>query len=293
MRTESSPFGRMFEQFTSVAFTAHPYGMPTVGYMSDLKRFTREDAAEFYAKHYVPANMTIAVVGDIDRKKALPMLRKYFGRLPKGDKPSRPRTIEPPQIAEKTIVMPDASQPLYAEGYHRPAVTHTDNAVYNAISDILSSGRTSRLYRNLVRDRKIAAFAGAFNGLPGDKYPTLMLFFAVPTPDGSNEQLQEAIRAEIERLKSEPVSEQELAMVKTRAKAGLIRGLRSNGGIAAQLATAHVRFGDWREIFGQVDKIEAVTAEDIMRVANETFVSNNRTVGMIVNEDDLEKDGGS
>jgi len=285
MRTESSPIGRLIEQFISVAYIAHPYGMPTVGYMSDLKRFTREDANAFYTKHYVPANITVAVVGDIDSKKALPMLRKYFGRLPKRDKPAPLRTIEPPQPAEKTVVMPDASQPLYAEAYHRPAATHRDNAVFNAISDVLSSGRTSRLYRSLVRDKKIAAFAGAFNGLPGDKYPTLMLFFAVPTPDSSNEDIQAAIREEIKRLKTDPVSEDELKMVKTQAKAGLIRGLQSNGGIASQLATAHAQFGDWREIFSQVDKIEAVTAEDILRVANETFVKTNRTVGMIVTDD--------
>ena len=285
MSTESRPFGRLFELFTSVAYIAHPYGMPNIGYMSDLQRFTREDAEAFYKTHYVPSNITVAIVGDVNTKKALPMLRKYFGRLPRGDKPAALRTIEPKQIAEKTIVMPDASQPIYAEAYHRPAATHPDDAVYNAISDVLSSGRTSRLHRGLVRDKKIAAFAGAFNGLPGDKYPTLMLFFAVPTPDSSNEQVREAIRDEIVRLKNEPVSDEELKMVKTQAKAGLIRGLRSNGGIAAQLAAAHVQYGDWREIFNQVTKIEAVTAEDIMRVANETFVSTNRTVGMIVTDD--------
>jgi len=285
MRVESSPIGRMFEQFISVAYIAHPYGMPIVGYMSDLQRFTRKDAEAFYAKHYVPANMTVTIVGDVNRKKALPMLRKYFGRLPKGDKPAPIRTIEPPQQAQKTVVMPDASQPVYGEAYHRPEATHPDDAIYNAISDILSSGRTSRLYRSLVRDKQIAAGAAAMNGLPGDKYPTLMLFFALPTPDSSNEAVRDAIRVEIERLKTEPVSDGELAKVKTQAKASLVRGLRSNSGIAGQLATAHVLYGDWREIFNQVAKIEAVTAEDILRVANETFVAGNRTVGMIVNEE--------
>ena len=284
MSTESSPFGRLFEMFTSVAYIAHGYGMPNIGYMSDLQRFTRDDAKAFYAKHYVPANITVTIVGDVNTKKALPMLRKYFGRLPAGEKPAPPRTIEPRQIAEKTIVMPDAAQPVYAEAYHRPAATHPDNAIYDAISDVLSSGRTSRLHRSLVRDKQIAAGAAAFNGFPGDKYPTLMLFFALPTPGSSNEQIKAALREEIERLKTEPVSAEELKMVKTKAKAGLIRSLRSNGGIAAQLATAHVQYGDWREIFNQVTKIEAVTAEDIMRVANETFVKTNRTVGMIVND---------
>ena len=160
------------------------------------------------------------------------------------------------------------------------------DAIYDAIADILSAGRTSRLYRSMVVENKIAAQAAAFNGLPGDKYPTLMLFFAIPTPDHDVMELQAGIREEIERLKNEPVSDEELQMVKTNAKAGLIRSLQSNGGIAQQLATAHMQYGDWREIFRSVDKIDAVTKEDIMRVAKETFVPKNRTVGMIVNEDE-------
>jgi predicted Zn-dependent peptidase len=111
-----------------------------------------------------------------------------------------------------------------------------------------------------------------------------MIFFGIPTPDHTNEEIQEAIRAEIERLKTEPVSDEELEKVKTRAKANLIRGLQSNGGIARQLATYQVQFGDWRELFRSVEKIDKVAQEDILRVARETFVANNRTVAMIVND---------
>ncbi len=151
---------------------------------------------------------------------------------------------------------------------------------------MLSTGRTSRLYRSLVRDKKIAAQSAAFNGFPGDKYPNLMIFFGIPTPDHTNEEIRDAIRAEIERLKTEPVTDEELKMVKTRAKANLIRGLQSNAGIARQLATYQVQYGDWRELFRSVEKIDKVTKEDILRVARESFVPRNRTVAMIVNEKD-------
>jgi predicted Zn-dependent peptidase len=230
--------------------------------------------------------MTVAVVGDVRADETMPMLERYFGRLPVRPAPPPLRTQEPEQIAEKVITLPDPSQPIYMEGYHRPSVHHADDAVYDAIADVLSTGRTSRLHRSLVRDKKIAAFAGAFNGYPGTKYPHLMLFFAVTTPGHSNAEIQRAIRAEIERLKSEPVGEEELRMVQTRAKAGLIRGLSSNGGIARQLAMYQAQLGDWRELFRSVERIEKVTPEDIMRVAQATFVLTNRTVAMIVNEEE-------
>ena len=281
LRTDSQPIGRMIEQVLAAAYTAHPYGQPTVGYMSDLLSITREDAEAFHRKYYVPSNITISIVGDIDAKKSLPMLRKYFGRIPAGEAPEPLRTVEPKQIAERTIVLRDPSQPVYAEAYHRPAAGHPDDAVYDALSDILSTGRTSRLYRRLVRDEQIAAFAGAFNGFPGTKYPSLMLFFGIATPQGSNEAIQAAVRDEIEKLKNEPVGDDELAAVKTRAKANLIRGLANNGGIAGQLATTHAQLGDWKEIFRQVERIEKVTTDDIMRVAQETFTPSNRTVATI------------
>ncbi len=284
LRTESQPIGRLIEQMLGVAFIAHPYHHPTIGYRSDLLAFSREDAETFYRKYYVPSNMVVAVVGDVNAKAILPMLRGYFSRLPAG-KPVEPlRTVEPEQIAEKTIVLHDPSQPIYVEGYHRPAAGDPDDAVYNAMADILSSGRTSRLYRRLVSDDKIAAFAGAFNGFPGDKYPNLMLFFAVPTPGHGDDDVQAAIRDEIERLKTEPVSDEELGRVKTAAKANLIRGLDSDSGIARQLATYQARFGDWKELFREVDRIEKVSKDDIMRVANKTLVPTNRTVAMIVTE---------
>ncbi len=285
LRTDSQPIGRFIEQLLATAYVAHPYKQPVVGYMSDLLSFSREDADQFRRTYYVPSNMTIAIVGDVKAAEVLPIVEKYFGRLPAGTPPPTLRTEEPVQIAEKSVVLPDKSQPIYAEAYHRPAGTDKDNAVYAAISDVLSNGRTARLYRSLVRDKKIAAQAGAFSGFPGEKYPSLMLFFAVPTPGHTNEEVQKAIREEIDKLQTEPITDDELKMVKTRAKADLIRGLQQNSGIAGQLATYKALYGDWRELFRAVDRIDKVTKEDIMRVAKAAFVPTNRTVGMIENVD--------
>jgi predicted Zn-dependent peptidase len=283
MRTESSPFGRVIEEFLAAAFIAHPYGFPTVGWPSDLKSFSATDAANFFHKYYVPSNMVIAVVGDVKTAEVLPILEKYFGRLPKAPAPEPLRTIEPPQRSERTVVLHEKSQPIYLEGYHRPAATDPDDPVYDVIEMLLSSGRTSRLYRSLVRDKKIAAQAQGFNGFPGTKYPSLFTFLAITTPGHTPADVTAAIAQELDRLKNEDVSPEELASVKTRVKAGLLRRLDNNAGLALQLAETQTVFGDWRELFRSVDKVDKVTAADIRRVANATFTINNRTIAYVDN----------
>jgi predicted Zn-dependent peptidase len=281
---ESQPIGRLIEEFCAVAFTAHPYKQPVIGYMSDLMAFSREDAERFHKTYYVPGAIVIAIVGDVKAGAIIPVLERYFGRLPAAALPPLLRTVEPNQMGEREIRMPDKSQPIYVEGYHKPAATDPDEAVYEAISDLLTSDRTARLYRRLVRDKKIAAQTGAMPGFPGTKYPNLMIFYAVPTPGHSNEEVRAALREEIERLQTELVSDDDLKMVKTRAKAGLIRSLANNTGIAGALAQSQTIHGDWRELFRSVEKIDRVTKADIQRIAKKTFVPTNRSTAMIVTE---------
>jgi len=281
LRTDSSPTGRLIEQFTAEAFEAHPYHRPTVGWMSDLNSFSATDAKAFFEKYYVPANMVVAVAGDVKAARDMPILEKYFGRLPKRPQPDESTTTEPPQNSERRVVLKERTQPLYLEGYHRPDYRTKDDAVYDAITDLMSEGRTSRLYRALVRDKKIASFSAGFSGLPGIKYPHLFAFYAFPLPGHTTKEVADAIHAEIERLKKEDISDDELKMIKTRTKANLIRSLADNEGLATDLATNQTRYGDWRELFRSVDRIDHVTKADIRRVANETFLDTNRTVGII------------
>jgi len=278
---ESNPFGRLLEQFLAAAYVAHPYGQPVVGWPSDLESFSETDAENFYRTYYVPANMVVTVVGDVKASEILPLLEKYFGRLPAGPKPEPLRTVEPPQTSERTVILREASQPVFIEGYHKPGARDKDNAVYEALQDLMSNGRTSRLYRSLVRDKKIAANSGGFNGFPGDKYPNMYVFFAISTPGHTPDETRDAIHADIERVKKEDISDEELRMIRTRAKADLLRRLGDNQGLALQMGTAQSLYGDWRELFREVDKIEKVSKADIRRVANATFVDSNRTIGMI------------
>ncbi|MBN2315126.1 MAG: insulinase family protein [Sedimentisphaerales bacterium] len=281
LSVESQPVGRLLEEFMAVAYKAHPYGDSIVGHMSDIATLTRAEAETFFEKYYSPSNLTIAIVGDVDPDRIEVLATQYFGQIPSRPKPEEVETVEPPQLGERRVVLDDPSQPFVLIGYHKPDIHHPDDAVFDAITDIVGMGRTSRLYKSLVKEKKIAMYASGFQGMPGVKYPNLFLFYAVPARGHTNEECEEAINVEIERLKSELVTPEELAKAKTRARASLIRELDSNSGLAAQLTFYEVVTGDWRNLFKQLDKIEKVTPEDIQRVAGEYFTTKNRSVGII------------
>jgi len=272
--------GRLLEEFLAVAYKAHPYGDNIVGHMSDITTLTRAEAQDFFEKYYAPSNLTIAIVGDVDPDQIRELAEKYFGRIPSGPKPDPVETAEPPQLGERRVVVEDPAQPFVLIGYHKPDIHHPDDAVFDALTDIVGMGRTSRLYKSLVKEKQIAVYSSGFQGMPGNKYPSLFLFYAVPAREHTNEESEEAIDAEIEKLKTELVTPKELAKAKTRARANLVRQLASNSGLASQLTFYHVLTGDWRNLFKQLDKIDKVTAEDIQRVAKEFFTTKNRTVGV-------------
>jgi predicted Zn-dependent peptidase len=281
LTTESQPVGRLLEEFLAIAYKAHPYGEPIVGHMSDLETLTRSEAEMFFKKYYLPSNLTVAIVGDVNPQEIQELAEKYFSQIPSGPKPDPVETVEPPQLGQRRVVVQDPAQPFVLIGYHKPNINHSDNAVFDAITEIAGTGRTSRLYKSLVKEKKVAVAASGFPGMPGNKYPGLFLFYAVPAREHTNQECEEAIYAEIEKLKTELVLPEELAKAKTRSRASLIRQLDSNSGLASQLTFYDVVTGDWRNLFKQLDDIDKVTAEDIQRVANQYFITKNQTVGII------------
>jgi predicted Zn-dependent peptidase len=168
------------------------------------------------------------------------------------------------------------------EGYHRPALNHPDNAIYDLMASLLSDGRTSRLYKSLVEQQQIALGVDGSNGFPGDKYPNLMLFYGLTAPGHTVDEVAQALRREIERLKVEPITPAELDRVTTQARAGVLRSLDSNEGMARLLAEYEVKTGSWRNLFKEVESLSTLTAADIQRVAKATFTPENRTVGRLL-----------
>lgn len=277
--SENSPYWRLYEEFQAIAYKAHPYGEPVIGHMSDIRTLTRPEAEAFFKKYYAPSNLTIAIVGDVDPQQIRRLAERYFGYVASGGKPEPVETVEPPQRGERRVIVEDPSQPCLMIGYHRSAFGHPDSAIFDTITEIVGVGRTSRLYKSLIKEKKIAVSVSAWRG--GNKYPDLFVIFVVPAKGHTNHECEEAVNVEIERLKTELVSPEELDKAKTRSRARLIRQLASNRGLAARLAFYEVVAGDWRNLFEQLDKIEQVTAEDIRRVSKEYFTRKNRTVGVI------------
>ncbi|MDD3148415.1 MAG: pitrilysin family protein, partial [Candidatus Riflebacteria bacterium] len=278
MTTENRPVGKLIEEFISTAFKAHPYGTPLIGHMSDIQNYSREAAKAFFDSYYSPGNLVIAMVGDVDPKEAIAMARKYWGRIPARPLPSRVATTEPEQNGERRVSIEDRAQPALLIGWHVPEATHDDTPALEAFADVLGQGRTSRLFKRMIRDMKIAVSASAFTGWPGNKYPSLAAVFVFPAQGKTNSECEKIVYEEIEKLQNELLSNEDLDKVKARAMTAFISSLRNNLGMAEKLANYQQIWGSWRAVFKELDRINALTPQDVQRVARKYFVASNRTV---------------
>ena len=209
----------------------------------------------FHKKYYVGSNIVVAVVGDVKASEALPMLEKYFSKVPGGPKPEEMTTVEPKQFAEKTVVIREQTQPFYIEGYHRPELSRSGRrGLRRHQRHHVEWARFAALSQPGARPADCRRGRRASAPIPGDKYPSLFAFYAVPLPGHTPAEMRDAIHKEIDKLKTTDVTDEELAMYKTRTRADLLRGLADNQGLANALAEYQTRYGDWRELFLQLDR---------------------------------------
>lgn len=281
---ETRPMGRLIEDFLAAAFKAHPYHHSVVGHMSDLQNITRRDVEEYFRKYYGPSNLTVGIVGDVQPDEVFQMAESYFGRIPSGPKPEPVRTQEPEQWGERHVTVEAKSQPIVIVGYHSPSARHKDHAPLEAMANILGQGRSSRIYQVLVKEKKVAVAAFSFFGFPGDKFSSLIALYAVPARDHTSAECLELIDQEIEKIKQESVTPEELTKFKRSSIKRFLDQMKSNARMAALLTYADVVLGDWNLLFDQVEEINAITAEDVRRVANMYLVKKHRTVGEIIPE---------
>ncbi len=284
MRTDSNPQGRLLEEFLSVAYSAHPYRNPVIGWASDIAATTIAETQRFYETYYSPSNLTIAIAGDVDAEEMRRLAEQYFGELPAGEAAPQVKTVEPPQRGERRFVIREQSQPIFIAGYHGVEQGHPDSAALELLGYILSAGRTSRLYRRMVEEEQVALGVQALSGFPGTRYPSLFVTYAIPNNDVPLEDVERVLDEEMEAARSGVITQQELDRAVTNLRAALVRSLNSNMGLALNLAQTHAQQGDWRESFRRLEEFQAVTLEDLQDVAQRYLVRRSRTVGMIINE---------
>jgi predicted Zn-dependent peptidase len=278
MRSESDPQGKLIELFGATALEAHPYRRPPVGWSSDIENLRTADAEAFFNTYYVASNITIAIVGDVKPEEMKALATRYFGPLPKKPLPPPVITVEPPQQGPKIAEVESASQPMEFIGFKRPSQYDKDDATFDVIAGILSSGRTGLLYKELVRDKQLALETGAEATYPGGKYPGLFFLAVYPGYEKTNAQNEKAILAILDGLKAKQVDAVTLQRVKTKTRAGLIGSLDNNAGLASLLANYYANYGDWRKIFTDLDEVDNVTAADVQRVVTQYFTTANRTI---------------
>jgi predicted Zn-dependent peptidase len=281
MRVDTSPGGALYEAHMRAAFAVHPYGQPVVGTMDDLEALRRADVEAYYQRFYGPGNAVLVVVGSFDPDQIEGWARAYFGSIPAGDKPPAVTIVEPLQSAERRVEVTWDAQPALRIGWHVPEAAHPDAPALAMLSVILTGGRTSRLYRSLVTERKIAAQIFSSMG-PGTQYPQLFQIDAAPIHPNTPASLEAEIYAEIARLVESGPTEDEVARVRNQIAAGSVRRMTSNLGLSFQLAGSESLLGDWRETFRASARLQEVTPEDVRRVASQYLVVVNRTVATLV-----------
>jgi predicted Zn-dependent peptidase len=277
LRTESTPTGKFDEQFESLFWQSSPYGWPVVGWPGDLAGITREEALAYFAQNYAPNNITAVLVGDFDPANATALAKKYFGRLKRSPKEVEPiRTLEMNQQAEQRMTAYAETSPQVRVRYHTVPDGHKDGFALSVMASILN-GRTGRLYKSLVLQQGLATSAGGFQN--GAKYEGFFELQGTAKPSNTPEQVEQALYKEIEKLQNEPVPEQELQKIKNQSAANNFRRLTSNFGLMAQLLLREAT-RTWQSINTDPPLLQAVTAQDIQRVAKKYFEKENRNVAI-------------
>jgi predicted Zn-dependent peptidase len=281
-RNEDDPQGFLFEAFLETSFTRHPYGRSLIGAAGAIDSYRATEARAFFEAFYHPVEAVLVLVGDVRPDRDLPVLERYFGAVPTGEPPPMRAPREPRQTQERRVTVEYDAQPQLAVGWHKPTYPERDAFVLDLIDALLTDGRTSRLYRRMILQDQIALNISTSSAFPGVRHPNLFLFYGQPRSPHGPQDLEAALYEELERLKTEPVGDQELAKVKNRVRASTVRALASNSGLARALAFNELFAGGWERLIEDLEIYESITAEEIQATAGRVFSKENRTVGILL-----------
>ena len=281
MRVDSSPFGTLLEELAASAFRAHPYGRPVIGSREDIERYDRASAMSFFDARWAPAACTTAIVGDVDPETLIPMLERYFGRIPPRETERTSISPEPEQRGERRTLVEFPAQPLLSIGWRVPPASHRDNPAIEVAMRLLGAARSSRLERRLIRDDPQCARVFVESGWPGDRHANLALILAEPLEGADLSKIEAAILDEVRALTEQGPSSNELEGVLRVARIEHLRSLRQSASIAEGLVSAQSSLGSWRAHFHRVSRLEGVTSSDVQRVLRENFVGTHQNVVLL------------
>ncbi len=281
LRTEDNPQANMQEHMEATAFLTSPYHWPVIGWKEDIARFTLEDLKAYYGTYYNPVNAFLVVVGDFKKEELLPKIEKAFGSITKGVPPNQERDIDPKQNGERrTFVKKEAQLPYLVMGYHVPNLRESDSYALEVTAALLSSGKSSRLYQSLVREKRLVLSVDADHSLLS-RDPNLFYLSAELLPGKEVKDVENALDEEVERLKKELVQAHELEKAKNQIEASFVFSQDSLFSQAMLLAQHEIAL-TWKAIDDYLPSIRKVTPEDIQRVTKEYLIPDNRTVGILI-----------
>jgi zinc protease len=282
LRTEDDPQGALVEGLFAQAYLSHPYHWPVIGWFGDLDAMTLDDLQRHYDTYYSPNNATLVVVGDVKADSLLPTIKHLFEPIPRGPEPKPVATQEGEQKGERRFLLKrEAQVPFVMMGYRVPNYSSEDSYALDVLESILSHGKSSRLYQSLVYDQKLSLAVGAEYGLM-QADPGLFYFYALVSPGQKIEAVEEALNREIRRLQSEPPTELELQRAKNQVEAGRVFEQDSNFRHAMLLGQAESIGAGWRKVDQFLDRIRAVTAKDVQRVAKQYLIDDAKTIGTLI-----------
>ncbi|HOK01795.1 MAG TPA: pitrilysin family protein [Spirochaetota bacterium] len=277
MRYGRGSSGILWETFMALAYSAHPYRHPVIGWESSIKYMSLSDVRNFYYSHYVPSRMTITIVGRFDSEKTFEVIKKYFEDIPPRPEPDEVKIIEPEQLGQKRGEVFFDAKPMIFIGWKKPSAPKKEDYAFDIISTILSEGKSSRLYRSLVLEKKLVTSIDVWNGAPGIRYDNIFMIMATPAQGVDSEIVEKAIMEEIENFKK-TVSAEEIERARNQLESSLIFMLDSNDGVAHQLSYYQTILGDWRYLPLYLKRISSVDKEEIKSVMEKFIIDKNKVV---------------
>ncbi len=277
---EGSAQNKLVRNLLATAFDVSPYRNPELGWPADLAGLRASRAKVFFDKYYVPGNITMTIVGDVNPADAKRLAERYFSPLAARPVPPLPHAAEPPQSGPRTVEVYSQMQPFLMAAYKRPDMFDRDDPVFDVIHLILASGRSGLLTRQLVEEKHLASAAQFFTPFPRGRYPNLALFFVLPASGRSVAENERALTDLLAGLQTRKVDAEPLARARTQARAAVVRQLANNAGLAKNLALYQAGYGNWRKLFTSLDDLNKVTSDDVLRVARQYFVLTGRTLAI-------------